>query len=124
MVGRSAFLLQTSDSRPQTFFWHHLENFGEARDDAVFDFGERDFAAQDFFHRGHRLALASDDEVEVGEVCANVQGEAVRRHPTCDMDADGGDLAALCVDACESLYAERLDAEVEHRAHQHFFKVA
>lgn len=45
-------------------------------------------------HAGHcpTREAAGDDEVEVGEVGVNVEGEAVHGDPAADADAHGGDL--------------------------------
>jgi len=81
-------------------------------DDAVFDGAQLSFLAEQFFHRRYWFAFAGDDQIEVTEIGVYVQGKAVGCDPARNVNADGCDLAALCMNAGQALDAERVDAEV------------
>jgi len=84
-------------------------------DDAVFHGAELSFLAEQFFHRCYWFAFAGDDEIEVTEIGVYVQGKAVGCYPARNVNANGCDLPALCVNAGQALDAERADAEVRQR---------
>src|ERR1051325_533001 len=117
------FLGRCFRARLFVLFQTHLENICEARDDTVFDLAHLKLAPQQFLHRSDGLALASDDEIEEAEVCVDVESEAVCRHPACDVDADGGDLARSGMHAGQSLDAKALNTEIRDGAHQDFFQI-
>ena len=56
-------------------------------------FVERDVAVEEFFEGGGFAVgdAAGNDEVEIAEVCGDVEGEAVGGDPAADVDTDGGE---------------------------------
>jgi len=100
------------------------KNVGKIRRYAIFDYAQIRLATQQHFHWSYRFAFARDDQIEVTEIGVHVEGEAVRRDPARDVNADRRDLAAPSVNASQALDPKRFDAEVWQRAYQDLFQVA
>jgi hypothetical protein len=69
------------------------EKFGEVMNQARFYFVERYIAVEELFEGGGLSVgdAAGNDEVEVAEVCGDIEGETVGGDPAADVDADGGE---------------------------------
>jgi hypothetical protein len=98
----------------------------EARDHGVEDRPRVGFVAQKLRERRHAAVgdAARDDVVEHREVGIDVEGEAVARAPTCDLDADRGDLLGVDPHAGEPRLGVGFDPEIGQRADEHGLELA
>src|SRR6185503_4945044 len=97
-----------------------FKHLSEVDHEAVFDDAERCLVARQFFDGSNRFAFAGNDEIEVAEIRIDVQGKAVRRDPTRDVDPNCRHFAASCVHAGETFDTKSFNTKVGERANQHF----
>lgn len=105
------------------------EDVAEIAGDGFGDAVEGDWCAEFLRHRGDGLGgeAAGDDELKVGEIRVDVEGEAVRRYGAGNVDADGGDLCRFCrggPDTSELGDTRGGDAEVGAGTDEGFFHFA
>src|SRR6185503_13821429 len=101
-----------------------FKHLGEVCHETIFNRAQRRLVAKQYFHGGHRLTFAGDNQIEITEIRVDVEGKAVRRDPACDVNSDRRNLAALSMNTCQTLDAKRVDPEVSQRSNQHLFEVA
>ncbi len=93
-------------------------------DKAIFDDAQLCFRAKQLFHRSHRLAFTGDNQVEVAEICIDVEREAMSGDPARDVDADRGNFPARSMHARQTFNTKRLDTKICQRANQDLFQIA
>src|SRR4029078_9594435 len=69
----------------------------------------------------HAIDAARDDEIEIGEICRDVEREPVPRNPVAGVNTDGRDLLSSGPDAGESGVALTRDSVVGQRIDQRLF---
>src|SRR5687768_18135189 len=95
-----------------------FKHLGKVCRETVFYDAQRRFVAKQFFHRSDGLTFASDYQVEVTEICIDVERKAVGGDPPGDVNSNGRNFAPLSMDAGQTLNAKGFDAEVFERPNQ------